>query len=83
MKAVKNGKTSLLLPGIVRAVGGFAKGDVVQLMAGDGQEIGKGITRLSAMDIEEKPLPGGVIVVHVNDMALMEYPNDQKEVRSC
>ncbi len=68
--ALEKGKTSLLLPGVVRTDGHFDKGDVVRLLAPGGQVIGRGVARLSAETIRETPLASGVIVVHRNDLAL-------------
>ncbi|MHB1563144.1 MAG: glutamate 5-kinase [Leptospirillum sp.] len=83
VEAIKRRKTSLLLPGIFRTEGDFSKGDVVCLRSMDGQLVGKGITRLSSMDIRGNMVSGGIIVVHVNDLSLLDDQNDQKELRPC
>ena len=83
VNAVRSGKTSLLLPGILQVDGVFSKGDVVRLIDRNGRVIGKGVTKLSSMDVMENRHASGVIVVHANDMALLDDSNDQKEFRSC
>ncbi len=83
VNAVRSGKTSLLLPGILHVEGFFSKGDVVRLIDRDGQVIGKGVTKLSSMDMIGNRHSSGVVVVHANDMALLDNSNDQKEFRPC
>jgi glutamate 5-kinase len=83
VNALRSRKTSLLLPGILRANGDFEKGDVVDLLTSTGQRIGRGVTRLSSIDIRAMGVSAGIIVVHVDELALLDLPNDEKELRLC
>lgn len=50
-KAIKSGK-SLLPAGIERVIGGFSRGDVVEILDFDGVKIGKGISLYNAKELE-------------------------------
>jgi glutamate 5-kinase len=49
-RAVRSGKSSLLPVGVLGVRGQFNAGDSVCLLAPDGHEVGRGLSRLSAMD---------------------------------
>jgi glutamate 5-kinase len=51
VKAVAAGKNSLLPIGVLGVRGQFNPGDAVRLVAIDGTEIGRGLTRLGALDV--------------------------------
>ncbi|MDX2053689.1 MAG: glutamate 5-kinase [Polyangiaceae bacterium] len=49
-EAVKSGKSSLLPIGVLGVRGQFNPGDSVQLLAPSGEEVGRGLTQLGALD---------------------------------
>jgi glutamate 5-kinase len=51
VRAMRGGKSSLLPIGIVGVRGQFNPGDAVRLVALDGSEVGRGLTRLGALDV--------------------------------
>mgnify|MGYP006282323123 CR=1 FL=1 len=53
IKAIKKG-ASLLLPGILEAIGDFVERDVIQLVSQAGNVVGKGITNYSSKVIRER-----------------------------
>lgn len=82
-KALRGGKSSLLPVGVLGVRGEFNVGDAVKLVGPDGAEIGRGLTRLGALDVARaagKPLtelelafPGDakeLVVVHKDDLVL-------------
>src|SRR6185503_9976565 len=82
-KALRGGKSSLLPVGVVGIRGEFNVGDAVKLVGPSGNEIGRGLTRLGALDVARaagKPLsdlelafPGDakeLVVVHKDDLVL-------------
>jgi glutamate 5-kinase len=83
IRAVGEGKSSLLPVGVLGVRGEFNPGDAVRLVGVDGLEIGRGLTRLGALDVarsagkkgEELELLFGsdgrdVVVVHKDDLVL-------------
>jgi glutamate 5-kinase len=83
--ALKNGKSSLLPIGVVGVRGEFNPGDAVRLVAPDGVEIGRGLTRLGALDASRSAGKKGpelsnlfgsdgpdVVVVHRDDLVLSD-----------
>jgi glutamate 5-kinase len=81
--ALRNGKASLLPIGVVEVRGEFGIGDAVQLIGPDGAEVGRGLTRLGALDaaraagkkgaaLELVLGPGRVdaVVVHKDDLVV-------------
>jgi glutamate 5-kinase len=82
-RAVGAGKSSLLPIGVLGVRGEFNPGDAVRLVGPDGAEIGRGLTRLGALDVarsagkkgEELTLLFGstgadVVVVHKDDLVI-------------
>jgi glutamate 5-kinase len=82
-KALRGGKSSLLPVGVVGVRGEFNVGDAVRLVGPNGEEIGRGLTRLGALDVsraagkrlEELELAFGgnakeLVVVHKDDLVL-------------
>jgi glutamate 5-kinase len=82
-KALRGGKSSLLPVGVLGVRGEFNVGDAVRLVGASGGEIGRGLTRLGALDVSRaagKQLPelqlafGGdakeLVVVHKDDLVL-------------
>jgi glutamate 5-kinase len=51
VRAVQAGKSSLLPVGVLGVRGQFNPGDSVRLLAADGSEVGRGLTRLGALDV--------------------------------
>ncbi len=51
VKAIRGGKSSLLPVGVVGVRGQFNAGDSVRLVAPDGTEVGRGLTRLGTVDV--------------------------------
>jgi glutamate 5-kinase len=51
VRAVRAGKSSLLPIGVVGVRGQFNPGDAVRLVGLDGSEVGRGLTRLGALDV--------------------------------
>ncbi|HVJ18032.1 MAG TPA: glutamate 5-kinase [Polyangiaceae bacterium] len=51
VRAVQGGKSSLLPIGVVGVRGQFNPGDAVRLVALDGKEVGRGLTKLGALDV--------------------------------
>lgn len=84
-RALRAGKCSLLPVGVVGVRGEFNPGDAVRLIAPDGVEIGRGLTRLGALDASRSAGKKGaelsnlfgadgpdVVVVHRDDLVLSE-----------
>lgn len=82
-KALRGGKSSLLPVGVLGVRGEFNTGDAVKLVGAAGNEIGRGLTRLGALDIarvagkslEELALTfpestKDLVVVHKDDLVL-------------
>ena len=69
-RAVKEQGRSLLAVGVTQCEGEFAAGDVVRLMAPDGSEIARGLTRLSAAAVREHKTQRGE-VVHRDDLVVL------------
>jgi glutamate 5-kinase len=82
-KALRAGKSSLLPVGVVGVRGEFNVGDAVRLVGPTGEEIGRGLTRLGALDVSRaagKPVEelalafGGsakeLVVVHKDDLVV-------------
>ena len=83
VRALRAGKNSLLPVGVIGLRGQFNPGDSVRLVALDGAEVGRGLTRLGALDVARaagrkgKDLEvcfgtGGadLVVVHKDDLVL-------------
>ena len=81
--AVRTGKASLLPVGVIGVRGEFEAGDAVRIVAADGSEIGRGLTRLGALDAAraagkkgrelENVLGSGTsdaVLVHKDDLVL-------------
>ncbi|MBN1607383.1 MAG: glutamate 5-kinase [Polyangiaceae bacterium] len=51
VRAVSSGRSSLLPVGVLGVRGEFNPGDAVRLVAADGSEVARGLTRLGAMDV--------------------------------
>jgi glutamate 5-kinase len=81
--AVRSGRASLLPVGVLGVRGEFNVGDAVQLVGPDGKEVGRGLTRLGALDaaraagkkgaLLEAVLGTGrgeVVVVHKDDLVV-------------
>jgi glutamate 5-kinase len=51
VQAMRGGKASLLPVGVLGVRGQFNPGDSVRLVAPDGSEVGRGLTRLGALDV--------------------------------
>ncbi|MBK7582606.1 MAG: glutamate 5-kinase [Myxococcales bacterium] len=82
VRALATGKTSLLPIGVLGVRGEFHPGDAVSLVGADGAEVGRGLTRLGAVDVaraagrkgaELSVLFGSldVVVVHKDDLVLV------------
>lgn len=84
-RAVRAGKSSLLPIGVVGVRGEFNPGDAVRLIAPDGAEIGRGLTRLGALDASRSAGKKGVeltnlfgsegadmVVIHKDDLVLSD-----------
>ena len=82
-KALRGGKSSLLPVGVLGVRGEFNVGDAVKLVGASGNEIGRGLTRLGALDVSRvagKPLAElsltfpddakDLVVVHKDDLVL-------------
>ena len=80
-KAIQGGKSSLLPVGVVGVRGDFFAGDAVELVAMNGAVIGRGLTRLGAIDVARTAGKKGpdlanlfatpqadVVVVHKDDL---------------
>ncbi len=79
--AVRGGKSSLLPVGVLGVRGFFGPGDAVRLLDVEGQEIGRGLTRLGSLEVARAagvpraglaPLFGtdDVVVVHRDDLVV-------------
>ena len=80
--AVRSGKASLLPIGVLGVRGEFAAGDAVRLVGPDGNEVGRGLARLGALDaaraagkkgvLLEAALGAGgeIVVVHKDDLVV-------------
>ena len=51
VQALRTGKTSLLPIGVLGVRGDFHVGDSVQIIGPEGTEVGRGLTRLGAVDV--------------------------------
>lgn len=84
-EAVRAGKSSLLPVGVLGVRGEFNPGDAVRLLGPDGAEVGRGLTRLGALDAarsagkkgpELELLFGGagvdLVVVHRDDLVVVD-----------
>jgi glutamate 5-kinase len=83
-KALRGGKSSLLPVGVLGVRGEFNAGDAVKLVGPDGKELGRGLTRLGALDVSraagkqaaELELAFGdvaakeLVIVHKDDLVL-------------
>jgi glutamate 5-kinase len=82
-RVLRDGRSSLLPIGVVGIRGQFHGGDAVRLVAPDGTEIGRGLTRLGAMDValaagkkgQELELLFGrestdIVIVHKDDLVV-------------
>lgn len=82
-KALRGGKSSLLPVGVLGVRGEFNAGDAVKLVGAGGNEIGRGLTRLGALDVSraagkhaaELELAFGgnakeLVIVHKDDLVL-------------
>ncbi len=80
-QAVRGGRSSLLPVGVLGVRGLFGPGDAVRLLDVEGQELGRGLTRLGSLDVARaagvprgglRPLFGtdDVVVVHRDDLVL-------------
>jgi glutamate 5-kinase len=82
-RAVAAGKSSLLPVGVLGVRGEFHPGDSVRLIAPDGAEVGRGLTRLGAIDVARAAGKKGpelvllfgekgadLVVVHKDDLVL-------------
>jgi len=82
-RALRGGKSSLLPVGVLGIRGEFNAGDAVKLVGPAGNEIGRGLTRLGALDVARiagKSLPElalafpesakDIVVVHKDDLVL-------------
>lgn len=82
-KALRGGKSSLLPVGVLGVRGEFNAGDAVKLVGASGGEIGRGLTRLGALDVSraagkqaaELELAFGgdakeLVIVHKDDLVL-------------
>jgi len=83
VQALKSGKSSLLPVGVVGVRGEFHPGDSVSLVEADGTEVGRGLTRLGALDVARAAGKRGadldllfgddvatLVVVHRDDLVL-------------
>jgi len=83
VRAVQDGKSSLLPVGVVGVAGEFSAGDAVRLVALDGTEIARGLTRLSTADVARAAGKKGseleasqgaeaceLVVVHKDDLVI-------------
>jgi glutamate 5-kinase len=80
-QALRQGRSSLLPIGVLGVRGQFNPGDAVSLVGPDGEEVGRGLTRLGALDLaraakkkrpELEQLLGSadVVVVHKDDLVV-------------
>lgn len=83
VRALRGGKSSLLPVGVLGLRGQFNPGDSVRLVALDGAEVGRGLTRLGALDVARAAGKKGreldlcfgtggqdLVVVHKDDLVL-------------
>jgi glutamate 5-kinase len=83
VRAIRGGKSSLLPVGVLGLRGEFYPGDSVQLLSSEGAEVGRGLTRLGAVDVARaagKKSPelellfgekaADLVVVHKDDLVL-------------
>jgi glutamate 5-kinase len=83
--AVRSGKASVLPVGVLGVRGEFAAGDAVRLVGPDGHEVGRGLSRLGALDAARAagkkgalleavlgPGRGELVVVHKDDLVVSE-----------
>jgi glutamate 5-kinase len=83
VRALRAGKSSLLPVGVLGLRGQFNPGDSVRLVALDGDEVGRGLTRLGALDVARAAGKKGkdlellfgsgaadLVVVHKDDLVL-------------
>jgi glutamate 5-kinase len=84
-EALRSGKTSLLPVGVLGVRGSFNAGDSVLLLGPDGAEVGRGLTRLDAMEVARAAGKGSdelrlllaqagerPVVVHKDDLVLSD-----------
>ena len=71
-KALVEGRKSLLLPGIRRCEGEFARGDVVSICDEEGREFARGLVRFGKEAIERREGIGrGKEIVHRDDLVIL------------
>jgi len=73
-EAVKHGNKSVLCVGVLGVRGDFHEGDAVRLLAPSGAEIGRGLTRLDAMDAARAAGRKGEqdgVLVHKDDLVVL------------
>ncbi len=84
VRAMRGGKSSLLPIGVVGVRGQFNPGDAVRLVSLDGSEVGRGLTRLGALDVARSAGKKGAelenvfgsgssdaVVVHKDDLVVV------------
>ncbi len=80
-KAVRSGRSSVLPVGVLGVRGRFDAGDAVRLATATGLEVGRGLTRLGALDVARAAGQKGgdlevlfgtsdVVVVHLDDLVI-------------
>ena len=69
-EALRDGKKSLLPPGVSRCEGEFAAGDVVRICDLDGTEFARGIAKFNAVEIKSRQLQR-VEIVHRDDLVIL------------
>jgi glutamate 5-kinase len=82
-RAMRGGKASLLPVGVLGVRGQFNPGDSVRLIAPDGSEVGRGLTRLGALDVARSAGKKGaelellfgaggadLVIVHKDDLVI-------------
>lgn len=87
-RAIRDGRSSLLPVGIVGVRGQFGPGDAVRLLTADGQELGRGLTRLgtadaaraaghkgAALELIFGPHGAELIMVHKDDLVVEALPD--------
>ena len=78
-RAIQGGKSSLLPVGVIGVRGDFFPGDAVELVALNGSVVGRGLTRLGAIDVARTAGKKGqdlanllatadIVVVHKDDL---------------
>lgn len=69
-RALREQSRSLLAPGIRRAEGAFAAGEVVRIVDEAGHEFARGLTRVAAAELRDAP-PARSEVVHRDDLVIL------------